>query len=162
MRVPSLDLLPVHLRDQAARQLLPRPQAPAAETLHARKPRQDKEHVEQVVFFNRIRTLALNDVRYALAAARTFAIPNGGGRTRRTAGRLKAEGVRPGVADIFCALPVPGHAGLWIEMKSLTGSASREQKAWLEESERLGYAAAVCRGADAAMRVWREYVDLGR
>lgn len=124
-----------------------------------RKPRRDDEHNEQVVFFNRIRALATNDPRYAQAARRTFAIPNGGGRSKSQAGRLKAEGVRPGVSDIFVAVPSGNMHGLWIEMKSLTGYPSREQREWISESIELGYAAVCCRGAGAAFDAWRDFVS---
>lgn len=167
-RFPSIDALPPHHRAQAARQLAPAaaprpeatqpaPRAPAP----MRKPRRDEEHEAQVVFFNRIRTLAMNDVRYEQAVRRTFAIPNGGGRSKREAGRFKAEGVRPGVSDIFCALPsVPKKkAGLWIEMKSMTGRASREQVDWLNEGDALGYQGAVCHGGGEAFYTWKMYVD---
>jgi hypothetical protein len=57
---------------------------------------------------------------------RIFAIPNGGFRSRATAARLKAEGVSPGVPDLF----VPKHL-LWIEMKRLKGGKlSLEQRDW--------------------------------
>ena len=61
-----------------------------------------------------------------------FAIPNGGHRDIRTAMRLKAEGVKAGIWDVFLPYPtfVTGthaesgekfkalkHAGLWIEFK---------------------------------------------
>jgi len=151
LRIPSIDLLPPPHRAAAMRQLHPRTITPA-------KPRKDTEHTEQVVFFNRIRTLAMNDPRYAMAVKRTHAVPNGGGRSKREAGRLKAEGVTPGVSDIFCALPSGAFHGLYIEMKSLTGLPSREQKAWLADSVDLGYTAACCRGADEAIAVWMAYV----
>lgn len=154
LRFSSLDVLPAHLQDQARQQLLPPRGARSP-----RKPRRDEEHTEQVVFFNRIRTLALNDPRFELAARRTHAIPNGGGRSKREAGRLKAEGVTPGVSDIFVALPAGVFHGLYIEMKSLTGSPSREQRAWLSDSVELGYAGTVCRGADEAFTVWLAYVE---
>lgn len=124
-----------------------------------RQARKDSEHTEQVEFFARIRALAAADARFADAHARTYAIPNGGARSKRTAGRLKAEGVRPGIPDVFLSLPVGGQHGLYIEMKSLTGSPSREQREWLAASIRLGYAAACCRGADQALMVWRRYVE---
>lgn len=132
-----------------------------------KKPRRDEEHNEQVVFFNRIRCLALNDERYRVAADRTYAIPNGGGRSKREAGRLKAEGVRAGVADVFVSYPASSMRnsggwdlhGLYIEMKSKTGPVSREQKAWIDQSLELGYAARVCRGADEAVEAWCKYVE---
>lgn len=166
LRLPSIDMLPQHHREQAMRQMHPaRTAAPAAPDpaprMAPRKPRRDDEHNEQVVFFNRIRTLALNDARFAAAADRTYAIPNGGGRTKREAGRLKAEGVRSGVSDVFCSFPAGGCHGLYIEMKSATGRASREQADWLQASRALGYHAECCRGADEAFKVWRAYVEGG-
>lgn len=154
LRFPSVDVLPRGMQEQARRQLAPR-----GTPEPGRKPRRDDEHNEQVVFFNRIRTLAMNDSRYEQAVRRTFAIPNGGGRSKREAGRLKAEGVRPGVSDVFCALPVPGRCGLWIEMKSLTGRPSREQVDWLTEGDKLGYEGAVCHGSGEAFFTWKQYVD---
>jgi len=75
-----------------------------------------------------------------------FAIPNGGGRSKASAGRLKAEGVVPGIPDLF----VPAK-GLWIEMKRVKGGAlSPEQKAMMQYLESVGYRAIVCKGAEDA------------
>lgn len=75
-----------------------------------------------------------------------FAIPNGGQRSAATGARLKAEGVVPGVPDLF----IPAW-GLFIEMKTLTGKVSPEQKAMLEYLQSVGYDAIVCKGANAAI-----------
>lgn len=154
-RLPSAEMLPAGLREQAKAQLAGR----QPNRTGVKAPRSDDEHHEQVEFFRRIRLFAQNGQRYALAATRTYAIPNGGGRTKREAGRLKAEGVRPGVSDIFVSLPSGPNAGLYIEMKSQTGRMSAEQRAWIDESARLGYAAACCHGADEALQVWIAYID---
>lgn len=150
MRFNSIEQIPEALRTSAGA-VAGVPCRPAA--------RRDSEHVEQVVFFNRIRALAANDARFAAAVSRTYAIPNGGGRSKSQAGRLKAEGVRPGVSDIFVSYPSGVFHGLYIEMKSLTGLPSREQRAWIAESVNLGYSAACCRGATEAMQLWRSYVE---
>lgn len=77
---------------------------------------------------------------------RIFAIPNGGYRSRATAGRLKAEGVARGVPDLF----VPAH-NLWIEMKRIRGGRlSPDQKDWIKYLESLGNTCLVCFGADDA------------
>ena len=75
-----------------------------------------------------------------------FAIPNGGSRSKASAGRLKAEGVVPGIPDLF----VPAK-GLWIEMKRFKGGVlSPEQKAMMQYLESVGYRAIVCKGAEDA------------
>ena len=143
---------------------LPMPAAQRATTA-LRAPirrRGSPEHDAQAAFFLRIHTLSLNDRRYAVPAERTHAIPNGGGRSKAEAGRLKSEGVKAGVSDVFVAYPVAHWHGLYIEMKRPDGGTlSEEQRRWLAESERLGYLAVCCRGADEAWTVWRAYVDGG-
>ncbi len=79
-----------------------------------------------------------------------FAIPNGGWRDKVTAARLKAEGVVPGVPDLFLAVPRDGKAGLWLEMKTLTGSARKAQKKMIAALAEQGYATEVARGYEAA------------
>lgn len=159
MRVNDISELPPGIRARLGPGLDDiNPAAPPA-ARKAPRPRRDEEHQHQVALFRRIRTQALRDERYAGAADRTYAIPNGGGRSKREAGRLKAEGVRSGVSDLFVSFPAGGFHGLYIEMKSLTGRPSREQKAWIAQSLELGYAAACCQGVDEAMRVWTAYVD---
>ena len=77
---------------------------------------------------------------------RIFAIPNGGARSPATAGRLKAEGVSPGVPDLF----IPEWS-LWVEMKRIKGGTlSAEQKKWSEYLESVGYLVIVGKGADDA------------
>jgi hypothetical protein len=77
---------------------------------------------------------------------RIFAIPNGGARSPATAGRLKAEGVSPGVPDLF----IPEWS-LWVEMKRIKGGTlSSEQKKWAEYLESVGYLVIVGQGADNA------------
>jgi hypothetical protein len=77
---------------------------------------------------------------------RIFAIPNGGARSKATAGRLKAEGVASGVPDLF----IPAWR-LWVEMKRTKGgSLSAEQKDWRAYLESVGYWVIVGKGADDA------------
>ena len=84
--------------------------------------------------------------RQTFEGVRIFAIPNGGARSRATAGRLKAEGVSSGVPDLF----VPAW-GLWVEMKrSKGGSLSAEQKDWIAYIESVNYWVIVGKGADDA------------
>lgn len=89
-----------------------------------------------------------------------FAIPNGGARSKAVAGKLKAEGVRPGVSDLFLSVPKGCYHGLYIEMKAISGRASDEQKAWIAAAREYGYRAEVCFGADAAWAVICEYLGI--
>lgn len=87
-------------------------------------------------------------------------IPNGGRRGKREAGRLKAQGVRPGVPDLLLPVPRGGRHGLWIEMKAPKGGrVSVEQKRWLESLAKQGYAACVCAGWESARDVILEYLN---
>ena len=96
------------------------------------------EHYEQA--------LVIQFMRRNYPEVLIFAIPNGGQRNPETGARLKAEGVVPGVPDLF----VPAW-GLFIEMKTLTGKVSPEQKAMIEYLQSVGYSAIVAKGANAAI-----------
>lgn len=75
-----------------------------------------------------------------------FAIPNGGVRNAVTAMKLRAEGVRPGVPDLF----VPA-LKLWLEVKKpKTGRLAKHQVAWRDYLRDAGYEWAEVRTADDA------------
>jgi len=57
-------------------------------------------------------------------------VPNGGSRDLRTAQRLKAEGVVPGVSDLVLFMPNLTHHGLFIELKIKPNKQSEHQKKW--------------------------------
>ena len=89
-----------------------------------------------------------------------FAIPNGGARNAITGAMLKAEGVRPGIPDLFLAIPAFGFHGLFIEMKKRkTGVLSDAQKNFIYRLEDKGYCAVVCYGFDEAKREIEAYLD---
>lgn len=90
-----------------------------------------------------------------------FAVPNGTRTTPSIAKRMKAEGVLKGVSDIFLPLPRHGYHGLFIEMKSMTGSATPEQREFIEAMRDAGYAAFVCHGYDKAKQTIIEYLQGG-
>lgn len=107
--------------------------------------------------------------------ANLFAIGNGGLRPcklvdtpagpRRISvvGRkLKSEGVKEGVPDLFLAWPCGGMPGLFIEMKRVRGgSLSAAQKRWHAQLVAAGYAVVVCRGAAEALNCLRRYLNGG-
>lgn len=81
---------------------------------------------------------------------RIFAIPNGGKRSISTAKKLKAEGVKAGVPDLY----IPAW-NLWVEMKRVKGGrVSPEQKDWHEYLESIGDTVILGKGAtDASAKV---------
>ena len=93
--------------------------------------------------------------RQTWPGVRIFAIPNGGARSKATAGRLKAEGVASGVPDLF----VPAWR-LWVEMKRVKGgSLSAEQKDWIQYLESVNYRCIVGKGAEDAQRQLQAFFD---
>lgn len=82
-----------------------------------------------------------------------FAIPNGGYRDKITAAKLKAEGVKADVCDVFLPVPCTSYCGLFIEMKKPGGTATPGQKSFIARALRRRYYAQVCVG-------WREAADL--
>lgn len=89
-----------------------------------------------------------------------FAIPLGGKRNPREAARLKAEGVKAGVSDLFLPLPRSGYAGLWLEMKAPKGKPTKAQTDWLDLMARAGYRATWCDSWLKAAAVIAEYVGV--
>lgn len=74
-----------------------------------------------------------------------FHVPNGEKRDRRTAARLQAMGVRPGVSDFLVVVSGRLHC---IELKTGTGRLSAEQRVFLAEAETAGCRAHVARSID--------------
>ncbi len=74
-----------------------------------------------------------------------FAIPNGGARHLMIAKKLKAEGVKAGVADLFIMLPNEFYHGLFIETKTDSGRQSDKQKEFQQKCFEYGYAYKIIR-----------------
>ena len=100
-----------------------------------RKPSGTPEHDEQVTLFQ---LLALNEREFP-ALKWVHAIPNGGHRHKATAGKLKAEGVKAGVSDIFVPIPVKGYHGLYLEMKAGKNKLTTEQSEFGDFVTSRGY-----------------------
>ena len=92
-----------------------------------------------------------------------FAIPNGGARNVITGKRLKQEGVRKGVPDMFLAVPMyiinRQYSGLWIELKKPKGRLSKEQATYLELLSKQGYCASVCYGFAKTVEAISRYLE---
>lgn len=115
------------------------------------------EHAEQVMLINWAKALSGPHPELALL----HAIPNGGDRNTIVAGKLKAEGVKRGVPDLFLPVARHGFHGLYIEMKRQTGGVlSQHQVWWIKELRNQGYMVEVCKGFNHAADVIRDYLGL--
>ena len=98
-------------------------------------------------------------MRFAHPGTLFYAVPNGGLRDKRTAAKLKAAGVAPGVPDLAFPVARGGYHGLYVEMKrSKGGRVTSLQREWIAKLRANGYKAEVCSGADAAMAVIERYL----
>ena len=81
---------------------------------------------------------------------RMFHIPNGGHRAMSVAKKMKAEGVKAGVPDLF----IPAWR-IWIEMKRTEGGKLlKEQENWAEYLRGCGYVVIIAKGArDASLQL---------
>jgi hypothetical protein len=89
-----------------------------------------------------------------------FAIPNGGYRHIATASKLKMEGVKAGVPDIFLPVARGGFHGLFLEVKSKGGRATNDQNTWLQALAINGYKCRMVKGFDEAVAAIDEYYSL--
>lgn len=104
------------------------------------------EHIEQREF--------VSWFRQTHPEVRIFAIPNGGHRDKVTAMKMKAEGVSSGVPDLF----VPSWR-LWIEMKTVGGKLSTDQKDWVTYLRDLGYTVIVPQGNLAGQAMVADFLE---
>ena len=109
---------------------------------------------------HRIQCACIRWYRYQYPKMRhnLFAVPNGGWREKATAGKMKAEGVLPGVADLILLKSNAHYGALLIEMKTRKGSQSEHQKQWQKQIEADGYKYVVCRSLEDFMREVKAYL----
>ena len=113
------------------------------------------EHQEQAALFQWAEKLAYQYPELDLM----FAIPNGGLRHKAVAIRMKAEGLKAGVPDIFLPVARCGHHGLFIELKYGKGKPSTKQVWWLDELQKEDYLAVVCWGWCEAAALIESYLE---
>jgi VRR-NUC domain len=80
-----------------------------------------------------------------------LAVPMGHIRSLSAGARIRAEGGRAGVPDLFLMISTEEGAALAIEMKSPSGRMAPEQERWRRRLSQQGYAHAICRSVDEGM-----------
>lgn len=84
-----------------------------------------------------------------------FAVPNAARRSLRTGARMKAEGLKAGIADI--CIMFPGGVASWLELKTPRGTHSIYQKGFQAICNRLNHRYALARTFDEAVDVLRSW-----
>lgn len=124
----------------------------------------DIEHQIQSEYFKR---LEWHCNKYPLLKY-IYAVPNGGKRSIGVAVKMKREGVKRGVPDVFIPFVkfdysgVKGiiYPGMYLETKTVTGKLSKEQKEYKAHLEMQGYAYRVCRSADELIEATADYLNI--
>jgi hypothetical protein len=121
--------------------------------------KKSSEHLEQAAFFDWCR---LNEKKYP-PLQWIHAIPNGGLRNKRIASKLKREGVKSGVWDVYLPYPIiigsdPHFYGLWIEFKYGNNKLTKNQRLFEEYVKKMGYEAVVVYSCDEAIKAVKKYL----
>lgn len=116
------------------------------------------EHAHQTAFFQWVAMRFQHPQKHMF-----FAVPNGGDRNISVAASMKAEGVKPGVPDVFWPVPMGPYAGLWLELKRpglegrALGGRSDKQEKWHRDLIGQQYAVATVYGWEAMTEALKWY-----
>ncbi len=89
-----------------------------------------------------------------------FSVPNGGYRTPKAANMMSYEGQKSGVQDIVVALPRGKYHGLFLEVKTEKGAASKIQKETQDRFARVGYCCLIEKGFERCLMSLIDYYSL--
>lgn len=115
----------------------------------------EAEHQHQVALFQ---WADVSQQRYP-ELAELFAVPNGGLRNAVVGAKLKAEGVKRGIPDIFLDVPRGKYHGFRAELKIDGGELSDEQESRLMILQARGYHADVYYGWESVRDALCRYLD---
>ena len=90
-----------------------------------------------------------------------FAIPNGGQRHPAVARKLRDEGLRAGVPDLFLPVARGNYHGLFIEMKVGRNKPTANQTGWIRALRWQGYRVEICYGYEEARVMIENYLTDG-
>lgn len=116
------------------------------------------EHENQAAYFDWVALHEKSDERFK----NIFAVPNGGLRDKIVAAKLKREGCKAGVLDVFVDWPVTHVGGsiipgLRIEHKVWPNKPTPEQWEFIDRYVKAGFAVAVSYSWEASAAVTRCY-----
>lgn len=114
------------------------------------------EYTEQVSIFDWAR---YNESMYSELRLLNASL-NGVKLTIGQAVKTKASGMKAGYPDIFLPVAKAGYHGLFIELKEKGGAVQPNQKWWKQELNAGGYLSVVCYGANEAIDMIKNYLDI--
>lgn len=140
-----------------ARGFISKSEAPKQAKTESRARNKDREGEEQAELVKEFERL------YPLYADLLIHIPNGGSRKNKFEGyRLKSQGVKAGVSDLFLPVARGRFHGLWIEFKAappFDAAVTESQRNWLEKMKGQGYDAHLAKGGAAALAILSHYLS---
>jgi len=115
----------------------------------------ESEHIHQKTLFDWAEKLSLfyPELRWL------HAIPNGGKRHIAVAVKLKSEGVKAGVFDVFLPVAKCGYYGLYIEMKCRKNRLTPAQIEFKQFVEEQNYKTEVCYHSTDAINIITRYLQ---
>ena len=105
-----------------------------------------------------VQKAVINYLKYAYPTVLYCASAGGVRTSYKQAVKMKQTGYVKGFPDLFIYESRNGYNGLAIELKTLKGVASPEQKEWNKRLIERGYDAHICKGFDAAIQVIDAYL----
>tara|TARA_R100000963_G_C4613823_1_gene83389 strand:+ start:215 stop:574 length:360 start_codon:yes stop_codon:yes gene_type:complete len=76
--------------------------------------------------------------------------------------RAKRNGYSKGFPDLFIYEARNGYHGLALELKTIKGIATKEQKEWIEALNKRGYKALICKGLPEVLEAIDDYLKRSR
>jgi len=114
------------------------PHLVTAKKATAQKPRKPRDEREQRMQCSLVKWAKFMSIKHPELKL-LYSNPAGGHRSKASAGKMKAEGQKPGVPDLTLPLARHGFHGLYIEMKAPGGKLSEYQQWWKDQLEAQGY-----------------------
>lgn len=121
-----------------------------------KSPRREESRIQRAV----IAWWAAKHKEFGVPECLLFAIPNGLWLGAKAGKFAKLEGLRSGVSDLFLAIPRGRWHGLFMELKTETGTASDAQEAFILAAQAQGYCAVVRQGYDETVGMIETYLGI--
>ena len=108
---------------------------------------------------DRLQTEVIKYIRYQYPNIRYCASAGGVYTGIKQARKMVRTGYVKGFPDLFIYEARNGYHGLALELKTIKGRATKEQKQWIEDLKERNYYAVICKGLPEALAVIDNYLN---